>query len=192
MGWNVVAFGRNIDDLIDEDLRNQQIRAVKGYVFNAGDVAKALNGSYAVLSALGGSFDGTDKSRSLGIKVITEQMEKQAISRIIAVGGKGVLSVSESDPRLLLDMPDYPPIYKPVGLEHKAALEYLVQSGLQWTFTCSGNLLPAYADEQYVTQANYPLPFENGINTGNLAHFMVHELEVNKYIQQRVAMSNIQ
>jgi putative NADH-flavin reductase len=79
-----------------------------------------------------------------------------------------------------------------VGLEHKAAWEYLVQSGLQWTFSCSGNLLPADADGHYTTQADYPLPADNGINTGNLAHFMVQELESNKYVQHRVSISNTQ
>jgi putative NADH-flavin reductase len=79
-----------------------------------------------------------------------------------------------------------------VGLEHKAAWEYLVQSGLQWTFTCSGNLLPADADGHYTMQADYPLPVDNGINTGNLAHFMVQELESNKYVHHRVSISNTQ
>lgn len=78
LGHNVKAFGRNVESLIDEDLRNYNLETVKGYVFNEDDVFDAVKGSDAVLSALGGSFDGIDKTRSLGIKNIITQMKKRA------------------------------------------------------------------------------------------------------------------
>ena len=42
LGHQVTAFGRNVDSLIDADIRNDNLLAVKGYVFDAGDVFNAV------------------------------------------------------------------------------------------------------------------------------------------------------
>ena len=72
-GYTVTAFGRNVASLIDADNRNENLIARKGYIFDAKDVANALKDADAVISVLGGAFDGADKSRSLGIKNIITQ-----------------------------------------------------------------------------------------------------------------------
>ncbi|HMP94298.1 MAG TPA: NAD(P)H-binding protein, partial [Phnomibacter sp.] len=72
--YKVIAFGRNVSGLIDADLKSDQLTAIQGYVFNDADVKKALTGSQAVLSALGGRFDGQDKARSLGMKKVIQGM----------------------------------------------------------------------------------------------------------------------
>ncbi|MBC7589073.1 MAG: NAD(P)H-binding protein, partial [Chitinophagaceae bacterium] len=92
-GHTVKAFGRNVDNLIDEDLRNQNFEAIKGHVFDEADVLHAVTGSHAVLSTLGGSIDGIDKTRSLGMKNIIFQMQRAGVKRIVALGGSGVLNV---------------------------------------------------------------------------------------------------
>ncbi len=74
-GFKVIAFGRNIEKLIDTDLSNQSLVAIKGYVFDEDEVFNALKDSDAVLSALGGGYDGIDKTRTLGIKNIIKQMQ---------------------------------------------------------------------------------------------------------------------
>ena len=40
---------------------------------------------------IGGAMDGTDKSRSLGMKNIVQQMQRAGVDRIISVGGLGIL-----------------------------------------------------------------------------------------------------
>lgn len=187
-GWQVRAFGRNIESLIDDDQRNNHLTVIKGYVFDETDVQQAIAGSHAVLSTLGGALDGADKARSLGIKNIIRQMEATHVSRIVALGGLGVLP--GPDGKLLLDDPNYPPTYLPVGLEHRQAYEYLKGSPLQWTFVCAPNILPLAADNAFATQAEQPGPSLE-INAGNLALFMVNELTANEYLQQRVGIGNI-
>ncbi|MDB5191060.1 MAG: NAD-dependent epimerase/dehydratase, partial [Segetibacter sp.] len=114
LGHSVKAFGRNVEDLIDDDLKTEDLVAVKGYVFDEDDVYEAVLGSHAVISTLGGAFDGKDQTRSLGIKNIITQMEKAGIKRIVALGGAGILNFDENT--LLIDTPGYPDIYKPVGI----------------------------------------------------------------------------
>jgi len=188
-GHYVKAFGRNVESLIDYDLRNENFEAVKGYVFDENDVFDAVKGSNAVLSALGGSFDGTDKTRSLGIKNIVSQMEKAGVKRIVALGGLGILNADDNS--LIMDKPTYPKEFLPVGKEHLQAYLYLKNSNLNWTIVGSPDLVEAEATGEYVTAADRPpTPNVGKINAGNLALFMVSEVAQNKYLNHRVGISN--
>lgn len=186
-GHRVKAFGRNVYTELETDTKNLEL--IKGALFDESDVFHAVKNSDAVLSALGGGFDGSDKTRTLGMKNIIAQMKKAGIKRIVAIGGLGVLNASEET--LLIDGEDYPPEYKPVGKEHQQAWEYLRESGLDWTFVCPPNIINAGPTGGYTTNANYPPEINNySINAGDLAMFMLNELEKNKYVKQRVGISN--
>jgi hypothetical protein len=187
-GWTVRAFGRNVEHLIDDSLRKENLVAAKGYVFDAADVYKAIAGADGVLSAIGGAYDGTDKARSLGMKNIVAQMQKAGVKRIVALGGLGVLAGEDGAYRM--DHPDYPPEYLPVGLEHKQAYLYLQDSGLDWTFVCAPDILPGEADNQYEAAAEMPGP-TNRITAGNLALFMVEALEKNTFRHKRAGLGNL-
>lgn len=189
LGHHVKAFGRNVESLIDDDLRNKNLEAIKGYVFDEEDVLNAVEGSDAVLSALGGSFDGTDKTRSLGIKTIITQMEKAGVKRIVALGGMGILNAD--DDTLLIDRPSYPKKFLPVGKEHLQAYLYLKESNLDWTIVGSPDILDAEATGEYTTATDRPpTPDKGKINAGDLALFMVSEAAKNQYINCRVGISN--
>jgi putative NADH-flavin reductase len=188
-GYTVKAFGRHVADMIDEDLRNENFQAIKGYVFDEKDVLEAVTGSDAVFSALGGSFDGTDKTRSLGLKNIVAQMEKAGVKRLVAVGGMGVLNADEST--FIIDTPGYPEMYQPVGREHLKAFFVLQASSLDWTFVCPPDIRNEDVTGLYNTNANYPPEKNNNrITAGDLAQFMLKEAVENKYLQQRVGISN--
>jgi hypothetical protein len=190
LGYTVKAFGRNVDHLIDKDINDDKFEAIKGYVFDADEVCHAIKNSDAVISTLGGSFDGTDKTRSLGIKNIVTQMTKANVSRIIALGGLGILN--DSNDKMLIDSPDYPAEFKPVGFEHLEAYNYLAESNLNYTFVCAPNILDKDATGKYITNANYPpTPNNYEIAAGDLAHFMLNELINNQFIRQRVGISRL-
>lgn len=186
-GHTVKAFGRNVFSEFEPDTKN--LTLVKGALFDAGEVADAIKGCDAVLSALGGGFDGNDKTRTLGIKNIIAQMKKNMVQRIIAVGGIGVLQADENT--LILDTEQYPKAMIPVGKEHQQAYEYLHESGLSWTFVCPPQIINHDATGIFTTSADYPPePNNNVIHSGDLALFMLNELEKNEYVQQRVGISN--
>ena len=170
-------------------LETENLQLVQGALFDEGEVLNAIKGCDAVISAIGGNMDGTDKTRTLGMKNIIKQMQKAGVKRIIGIGGLGVLNADENS--LLVDKEDYPPEYKAVGLEHKKAFELLNESGLDWTFVCPPNIINQGPTGSYVTNADYP-PEKNNykINAGDLAMFMLNELEKDVYIKQRVGISN--
>lgn len=190
LGHYVKAFGRDVSKLIDEDLRNKNFEAIQGYVFDKKDVGKAISGSDAVFSALGGSMDMLDKTRSLGMKNITEQMLATGVKRVIAIGGRGVLRDDEYE--YLLHNPEYPKEYALVGEEHLQAYLFMQEADLDYTFYCPPNIVAAAPDGLYITRADYPpQPDSYRIFTGNLAMSMLQSFERNDYIKSRVGICNI-
>lgn len=182
----VTAFGRNVFDLRLED---ENLRLFKGALFDEAEVLEAVTGADVVLSAIGGSIDGSDKTRSLGIKNIIAQMNKAGVKRIIALGGLGILNAD--DDTLLIDTPSYPAEFIPVGNEHRKAYEYLKTSELNWTFICSPNILNNGPTGNYILSHDYPpQPNKFQINAGDLAQFMLNEIEKNEFVKARVGISN--
>lgn len=187
MGYQVRAFGRNVHELHDE---TPMLEKIKGGVFDASEVLAAVEGTDAVMSVLGGSFDGLDKTRSLGIKNIIAQMKTAGVRRIVALGGAGVLDHPGSG--LVIDQPDYPAEYIPVGKEHQKAWEQLRDSGLDWTFVCSPDIVDADVTGKYLTSVNQLPPGGIGrINAGDIALCMLQELERKDHLQQRIGLSAV-
>lgn len=186
-GYHVRAFGRNV--YTTDYLQTENLELVQGALFDEGEVFHAIKGCDAVLSAIGGDRDGADKARTLGIKNIIKQMHKADVKRIIAVGGSGILNADENT--LLIDHEDYPKKYIPVGKEHQKAYEYLKESDLDWTMIGSPEIINNGPTGSFITKADYePEPNKYRINAGDLAMFMLNELERNEFIGHRVGISN--
>lgn len=188
-GYFVTAFGRNVESLIDQDNLNEKLTAQKGYLFEEKDVAKAIDKADVIISVLGGASDGSDKTRSLGMKQIITQMQKKGKNRIIALGGMGVLNAEDNT--LLLHADDYPEEYLAVGLEHLKAFELLLESNLDWTFFCPADIHDKDETGIFITSINYaPEPNHFRINAGDLAMAMLKAATNQEYVQQRVGISN--
>lgn len=186
-GHHVKAFGRNV--YTTDYLQTENLTLVQGALFDEGEVCHAIKGCDAVMSAIGGDMDGTDKARTLGMKNIIKQMQKAGVTRIIAVGGSGILNADENT--LLIDHEDYPKQYIAVGKEHQKAYEYLKESDLDWTIVGSPEIIDDGPTGSFITKADYePEPNKYKINAGDLAMFMLNELQRNEFIGHRVGISN--
>jgi putative NADH-flavin reductase len=185
-GWHVRAFSRNSIEFIERDLRSDNFKAIKGYVFDEVDVYQAVKGTDAVLSVLGGLTDGLDKSRSLGIKNIIAQMQKAGVKRIISVGTIGILPDSHGG--LMMNRRDFDVKNVPVAEEYNQAYHYLKDSNLDWTVVCPPSIIEGSADNGFDVKAEKPVEGHH-VLAGNLALFMVAELERNEYIHKRVGIA---
>lgn len=185
--YTVRAYGRNVFTAGFREDENLQL--IPGAAFDKSQLAKAIKGSDAVLSALGGGFDGVDKTRSLGMKYITEQMQETGVDRIVAIGGMGILDAENEE--VIMNNPEFPRNMIAVSNEHWEAYQHLLNSGLQWTMVCPPQIVDAESTGLYTTAADKP-PVTNNfkINSGDLAMFMIKELTRNKFMQQRVGISN--
>ena len=186
-GFQVVAFGRNVFTAgFPED---DNLVLVQGGLFDAGEVLQAIKSSDAVISVIGGAIDGTDKSRSLGIKNLVTQLQKTSIKKIVALGGLGILDAEDGS--MLLNDENYPAEYAAVGQEHLKAYEHLKASSLNWTFVGAPDIKDAPATGIFYTAADVPpTPNHGHIASGDLALFMLGELTKNKYPNKRVGISN--
>lgn len=186
-GYDVKAYGRNV--FIDGLPEDKKVELVQGALFDEGEVYHAIKGCDAVLSAIGGATDGTDKTRSLGMKNIVKQMEKAGVKRIVALGGMGVLEgINE---KMIMDEDDFPAQYHAVSQEHKKALDVLKNSTLNWTFVCAPVIEPGEPTGIFHTAAGQ-LPGTNNfkVRSGDLAMFMLKELSKNEYLLQKAGISS--
>lgn len=186
-GHTVKAFGRNVfTEGLPED---EKLELVQGALFDAGQVYKAIKGGDAVLSAMGGDATGADLTRSLGMKNIIAQMDKAGVKRIVGVGGMGILNMDEDT--LIMDTPEFPTQYIPVCEEHLKAYKYLKASTLDWTFVCPQDITDGSATGSFTTAADYPPAGDKGrINSGDVALFMLNELDKKQYVRHRVGITN--
>ncbi|MEO5890914.1 MAG: SDR family oxidoreductase [Ferruginibacter sp.] len=186
-GHQVKAFGRNIftADLPSDD----KLELVQGALFDEGQVYKAIKGCDAVLAAVGGDTTGADLSRSLGMKNIVSCMQKAGVKRIVTVGGIGILDADEET--LLMDSPEFPAKLFPVSKEYLKAYEYLKASDLDWTIVCAPDITDSEATGHFITAGDHlPVPDSNRIIAGDLALFMLNELEKKEFTKHRVGISN--
>ncbi len=184
-GHTAVAFGRNVFEELSTE--RKYLELFKGGLFSEGDIKSAMKGCDAVLSAIGGAIDGTDKARSLGMRKIISVMEKKGPKRIIAIGGLGVLNADEET--YIYEKPDFPEKFKAVTSEHFQAFEALRSSSLDWTFLCPPDILDGGPTGEYNLSRNYPAEGKMKINAGDLADFMVNELKANEYLKCRVGIA---
>jgi len=184
-GHSVRAFGRSVNKLSP----HANLELIQGDIFNPSDVSKAIQGCDAVLSALGGGTEADDRTRSNGIKMICDQMKKNNVRRIIAIGNSGVLNKNEE--QLNMEAPEFDQRFLSVANEHLRSFRELEKSGLDFTFMCAPSLKDEEASGQYIVRADYaPVPNAAKIKLGDLAAFMVKEAQENKFVGKRVGISN--
>lgn len=186
-GDHVKAYGKNV--FTSNLPESKEVEVIQGALFDAYEVAKAIKGCDAVLTALGGNVDGLDLTRSLGIKNIVAQMQKNHVQRIVTLSGIGILKADETD--LIMDTPEFAPQQIQVSLEHLKAYNFLKESSLDWTLVCAPDIVDASPTGIFTTNTDY-LPAKNKfrITSGDLAMFMLKEVKSNEYLQQKVGISN--
>ncbi len=187
-GLKVRAFDRNIENLIDADLRDDHFTATKGYVFDKGEVNEVVKNSDAVIFCLDGNINATNKSISLGMKNIILAMEKNKIKRIVALSGIGILNFDED--KLVMDMDDFSDTLKEISIEYLAAFKQLQSSDLAWTLICPSKIIDKDFSGNYSIQENY-LNSSNiePIHAADVAFFMLQCIEQNEYIKKRIGIS---
>ena len=153
-------------------------------------VKTAIKGKDVVISSLGTNQIEGDavNMMSEAMKIFVEAMNEYGIKRVLAVGGLAVLQLNET--MQLIDKPDYPAEYKNVGEGHNKVYKVLRQTNLNWTFVCCPNIIDGAPTGKYNVNKDYPAEGQFQIFTGDLADFIVKEMEENKFLATRVGIAN--
>jgi putative NADH-flavin reductase len=186
-GHSVTAFERDAHR-IDES--HDKLTVVAGDVYDKAEVEAAIIGHDVVISVLGtNQIEGPAVNlMSDAMKLFVEVMQKHGIKRVLAVGGLAVLQLNEN--MQMIDKPDYPAEYKNVGEGHNKVYKVLRDTKLDWTFVCCPNIIDGPGTRKYNVKKDYPAEGQFQIFTGDLADFMLREMNENNFLATRVGIAN--
>jgi uncharacterized protein YbjT (DUF2867 family) len=180
-GHDATILARNPEKA--EDLRD--VRVVRGNALDPAAVASALEGAGAVISALGTPASPFREVTllSAATRVLTSEMRRQGIARLIAITGMGA-GDSAGHGGFFFDR-----IFKPLMLRHvytdKDRQEAIIQdSGLDWTIVRPSVLSnkPARGAVRALTDLS---GFHGGsISRDDVAKFILDQLDDGQWINK--------
>ncbi|PJJ62634.1 NAD(P)-dependent oxidoreductase [Chryseobacterium geocarposphaerae] len=187
-GYKVEAIVRDASKV----QQNENVSAKSVDVKNVDELAEALKGNDAVISAFNAGWTNPNLYDDFlnGSINIENAVEKSGVKRFITVGGAGSLFI---DGNQLVDGPDFPAEIKPGATAARDYLNKIKENKtLDWTF-----FSPAIEMHQgtagvrtgkYRTGLENPVFDENGrsvLSVEDVAVALVDELEQNNHIRER-------
>ncbi|WP_439589285.1 NAD(P)-dependent oxidoreductase [Hydrogenophaga sp.] len=191
-GHAVTALARHPEKLAAQ----ATLKVVKADVAQAAEVASAVTGHDAVVSAYNPGWGEADIFRLFGrgYDGILAGLKQAGVKRVLAVGGAGSLEVV---PGLqLVDTPEFPAEWKQGALAARDLLTRLRnETALDWTFLSPPiALAPGERTGQYRVGGDQLLPGQGeqpaGISVQDLAVAIVDEIEKPKHVRQRFTVAN--
>jgi len=180
-GHKVTAFVRDSKKF---NLIHPNLKVVVGDAMIQQDVTKYMKGMDGVVNALSSE---EASHRLVFINNIINAMREHKVKRIIAIGGIGALQASEH--LKVYETTTFPKEYIEVTQAHVRVLDALLTSRNEFTFVCPPMIKEGERTGVYKTQDRYPTQGWN-IISGDLADFIVHELDENKFVGRKVGISN--
>lgn len=180
-GHKVKAVVRNLAQI---SLIHPNLEVVTGDALSQDSVSKAVQGQDAVISCLSSN---ELSHRQVFIHHIINAMRLHKVRRVIAIGGIGALQASEH--LKVYETTTFPREYVDMTQAHIRVLDALLTSRLDFTFVCPPQIKEAERTGVYKTQDGYPTQGWS-ITTGDLADFMVSELQNNHFVGKKVGISN--
>jgi uncharacterized protein len=172
------------------------LQVVRADVLDAGQVAAAVKGQDAIVSAYnpGWSEPRIYEVFGQGYDAILAGAKQAGVKRVLAVGGAGSLEVA---PGLqLVDTPEFPAEWKQGALAARDLLTRLRgKNELEWSFLSPPILLaPGERSGRYRVGGDQPLPGEgeqpSGISVADLAVAIVDEIETPRHVRRRFTVAN--
>lgn len=178
-GHNVIAFVHNAPVA-----KHKNLKVVKGDIYNPKDVAQAIKGSNAVISALGSWGTPNKDIVKSGMRNIIPAMKKYGISRVISLTGHGANAPGDKFEPLHIISRCILMILAPKilndGEEH---IEALAGSGLDWTVLRSSLMEEHGNPNKFTITTKRPLPLAI-IHRQAVATCLVNLAENKDYNQQ--------
>jgi len=189
-GHEVTAIVRNPENIT---LQHDHLNIIKADILDTDQVAKAVAGTDAVISAYNPGWSNPDIYEEFlkGSRSIQAGTKAAGVKRYIVIGGAGSLEVATGVQAV--DTPDFPAAIKPGAT---AARDYQriikEETELDWTF-----FSPAFEMHQgtsgvrtgvYRTGLDTPVFNEDGrsiLSVEDLALVIIDELETPRHIKQR-------
>ncbi|MEZ0370335.1 MAG: NAD(P)-dependent oxidoreductase [Candidatus Sericytochromatia bacterium] len=164
------------------------LEVVEGDIEDDEEIALALKGCDAVVSALGvRSITQPITLLSDTAVLLTMLMAEHGPRRLVWVAGAGILQADVE--RLKKQEPGFPPFLAPISDEHERVWRILADSELEWTLVCPPTMIERVRTAHYRLEANHHPPGGQQISFEDVADFIVRELEEPQFLHQRVGIA---
>lgn len=186
LGHFVTAVARNPEKI---ELTHDHLKVVQADVTYPASVKFAVTGGEAVLSAIGVAPSVKPITLySEGVKYIIEAMKIYKVRRFIGISAAGLFF--DTDKNITL----YERLFKPLILgriyEDMRRMETIImQSGLDWTIVRPAQLTDGPLTGDYRVKVAHSLNKGIEISRADVAHFMLKQLERDKFVRQPVAIA---
>lgn len=167
-------------------VNDDNLSIIKGDVTVKEDVARAMKGADAVISAL--NTDGAD-TLTKSMPLIIDAMNAEGIKRIITIGTAGILDSRVEPDVLRYQSSESKRKLTRAAEEHHKTYLLLEETNLYWTVVCPTYLPDGEAVGKCREERDF-LP-EDGkkITVGDTAVFVYEQLESDHYIKSRVGIA---
>jgi len=180
----VTAFVR---DPLKLEVEHENLKVVKGDIFEAASVGQAIQGQDAVVCALGSSELKKTTVRAEGTKSIIQGMKDNKVKRLIIISAMGV---GESwDTLSGINKFFFATLLKSSREDHEAQEAAVKESGLDWTIIRPSGLVDTPRTGIYDAGENI-LAKTSKIARADVADLILKELEQNTNIGKALTISN--
>jgi putative NADH-flavin reductase len=175
-------------------IKDQKLRIVEGNVMDSQVVASILHHQDAVIQCLGVGGKGDGKPTTFiseANKIIVDEMEKQKVSRLIAMSNVGAGNSLSFQPWLFTNfiLPYFMKWLK-VIIDDKNRMEpTIMNSELEWTIVrCPNFIDKTPKGNVHPTLEGKGLKLT--VTLGDMAEFIIHQLTDSTYLRQAPSVSN--
>lgn len=208
----VTAFVRTRDRLDLKLVSLPQLTIVEGDVLISDDVERSFDSTVedgqfdAVVSCINEGLDIKLFVQSKGTRLILDAMnrcsegkKKKKKPRFVALAGAGMLSVPMKDEegedlhetQLWKETSGFSYMLRHVSREHERVLNMIrAERDLEWTLVCPHWIVEERADGRFVVAKGTFPSSKVRVKAGNLAQFLVEELTVRSFINERVGITD--
>jgi putative NADH-flavin reductase len=167
-------------------IKHPNLTVFEGNALQEKDLAKAMAGTEAVISAL--NTDGTT-TLSESMPLIMKQMKENRISRIITIGTAGILQARSNPQIYRFQSAESKRKTTKDAEEHLKAFLILKDSGLDWTVVCPTYLPTGKRMGNYRFEKNFLPSDPSSISIYDTADFAYEQLKIKQFIGTRVGLT---
>ncbi len=186
LGHEVTAHTRHPEKLISS---HKNLKVIRGDVLDPVSVEEATQGQDVVLCTLGMPIRNKDGLRSRGTANIIQAMEKTGVKRFVCLSGLGAGDSFDILPfhyRYLI----FPFLLRRVFADHENQERHVRKSMLDWILVRPGNFVEGGPTGEYRHGFKaIDKSFKIKISHGDVADFMLKQLQNNNYLRQSPGLS---
>ncbi len=164
---------------------HERVEVIVGDVKKESDVLRTIEGTDAVMSAL-----GTDKTTTLteATPHFIHAMEKENIQRIVTIGTAGILNSRSTPGKVRYEAGDTKRKLTFAAEEHHEVFRLFERSDLDWTIVCPTYLPDGEVRGNYRVEKDYLPEGAEMITVGDTAEFAFREFQERRFNRSRVGI----